>query len=911
MSFPDQQARLLTSWLPEIVAKLRPGAPQQASNGEIRVGRKGSLALYADGGWIDYESDHGGHGALSLIAHDLGAAAARQFSLDWLETHPGIGSFTPTKISEFAARERAERHAAWARQVINRKRAITGTGSALNLASRGLPGPYPDGLLGHLDDARLGEAALVALLTNATGEVLGVQLGYLAQSGAKSALVPQRNLFWITLDPEERRTGLFRIPASPRTGDEDYGLLNVTLITEGVEKAIAAHAAFPYVPVLGVPGIGRLRHIPPVPGVVLIVRDGDEPGSEADKSLTHGVDHLLLSGSETVRVTATPLGLDADKIVLVEGIDSLRQLILAAPAVALSADGEAQRLANLNNILAYEEQRAGVAKRLGVRRSVLDAAVDAKRRAAKGEDTPPDEAAALGPEPWPEPVDDIAAVLDTASDAIGKHVIASPVVRAVTTLWCLFTHFVHHWCIQLPVSPRLEIRAVSLECGKTTLLTLTMFLVSRPMPAASLTPAVVYRVLDKYRPTLILDEVDAQLRSNRNPELNAVLRAFHNRHFAQIPRNVRTADDNWDIELFSAWGTYAYTTIGRIGDDALESRAIRATLLRATPAELTALQPLIDGNSRELLDCGRKFARWARDQTALPDAMIPDIIAARARDDWRPLLRLAAHVGGKWPQRAREAAIAINGVTRAIGDVVPLLTDIREAFGTRKLMPTKELVDAMLALPEPSRDWSIEYRGRQINEYYLRDRLKELVDAPANERSWRVGKRMVRGYRLVHFKDAFERYLPDVASDDTGTPGGEGQLSLFTPTHPSVSSAASATPLNSNDKSPAPPSAAGSPPSAAGSPPSAPGDATDMPVADHDAAEADHVPTSDTSEKASCINAVHGTVADGADAADGHDVEENKNSAEPPRGHETDTETWLPAGDPDAPKSSEGPCAPT
>ena len=423
VSLPDIQARLLTSWLPEIAARLRPEAPQQASNGEIRVGRKGSLALYSDGGWADYESDQAGLGALSLITHELGdAATARRFALDWLKTHPGVGSFVPDRITEAAAQARAERNALWAKQVLDRMQPIAMTDSAANLVSRGLLGPYPEGLLGHLPDARLGESALVALLTGLQGSVLGLQLGYLAPGGAKSELVPQRNIFWITLDPEERKSGLFRIRASPADATDE--LINTTLITEGVEKAIAVHAALPHVPELGVPGIARLRHIPPVPGVALIVRDGDELASKADQSLTRGVDHLLLTGSDTLRVSTTPLGLDADKIVLAEGIDALRQLILAAPSVALSADGEAQRLANLSNILSYDEERVKVAKRLGIRRSALDAAVAAKRRAVKGEDIPPDAAAALGPEPSPEPVDDIAAVLDAASAAIGKHVIA-------------------------------------------------------------------------------------------------------------------------------------------------------------------------------------------------------------------------------------------------------------------------------------------------------------------------------------------------------------------------------------------------------------------------------------------------------------------------------------------------------
>jgi hypothetical protein len=182
---------------------------------------------------------------------------------------------------------------------------------------------------------------LVALLTDAEGNILGVQLGYLIPGGKKSVLIPQRAVFWIELDSEKRRTGLFRIPPMPRTADDADVLRDATLVTEGAEKAFACHLAFPFLPVLGVPGIGRLRHIPPIKGNVLIICDGDEPGSRADKSLIAGIDHLYLTGTTKVRAAKTPLGTDADAIVLADGIEVLRQLMSAAPEVHLSGDGEA------------------------------------------------------------------------------------------------------------------------------------------------------------------------------------------------------------------------------------------------------------------------------------------------------------------------------------------------------------------------------------------------------------------------------------------------------------------------------------------------------------------------------------------------------------------------------------------
>jgi hypothetical protein len=757
----QDERRRLSSFFPQIAARFRPEAPQQVSNGEIRVGRKGSLALYAGGAWFDYEDDAGGPDAFSFAIHELGNTnAARRFAAEWLMSRPGFGSFVPDEISEAAAEARAERNACWARQVIATMQPITGTDSAANLASRGLLEPYPEGLLGHLPNARLGESALAARLTGPQGNVLGVQLGYLAPGGTKSPLIPQRNLFWIARDLEERQTGLFRIPASPGTGDEDV-LSNVTLITEGVEKAIAVHSAFPHLPVLGVPGISRLRTIPPVAGIALITRDGDELGTKADQSLTRGVDHLLLTGTTAVRVTTTPTGTDADKILLDGGVDALRQLILEAPAAALSPDGEAARLAAIPSVLTYEGERAKVAKRLGIRKSALDTAVEAKKRAAEGADMLLEEADELGPEPWPEPVTDIAAVLDTASAAISQHVITSGLVCDVAALWALHTYFLHHSCIILPISPRFEIGAVSPICGKSTLLDCVGHLAWRPFDAAaSLTTAVVFRLIDAYRPTMVLDEMDDLLRAHDRTELGSLLRASHKRN-ARVPRNVPIADGKgWALTWFSAWGTHAYTIVGRL-KPAMQSRAIRITLLRARPAELKQLKPMVNGESPVLRECGRKFRRWAQDQTELPAAEIPEGISHRDADNWRPLLRIAALVGGDWPQRARDAAIALNGRTVAVGDVVPLLTDIFAAFGGRERLTTAELTAAMLALEEPSADWRIAYKKGPINEYWLRDHLRGLVHAPEHERKWKAGKKTVRGYRKEHFRDALERYLPE------------------------------------------------------------------------------------------------------------------------------------------------------
>jgi hypothetical protein len=360
-------SKRLDTWAPEIAQTLLPGVPCHSNGDEIRIGRKGSLALYADGGWFDYEAWVGGDDTVTLIAHlTENPAEVRRFSLDWLKAHPGAGSFALSGANEDAARKRAELHAARAREAQAQQIPLTGTASAAFFTDeRGLPPVFPE-LLGHLplSHARLGECALVAAFTDEAGKVGGAQLTYLTPIGKKSSLAPQRAQFWSELDPEKRRNYLFRI--APVPGVENNELTGITLIAEGVEKILAVHAAFPGCTVLGLGGIGRLRHIPPITGDVLIIRDGDKASSRAARSLIRGVDHLLLTGAASVRATATPEGEDADSILKQHGIDALRALILEAEPKELSPDGEARRLADIRDPIDLALARNEVAKRLKI-----------------------------------------------------------------------------------------------------------------------------------------------------------------------------------------------------------------------------------------------------------------------------------------------------------------------------------------------------------------------------------------------------------------------------------------------------------------------------------------------------------------------------------------------------------------
>jgi putative DNA primase/helicase len=265
----------------------------------------------------------------------------------------------------------------------------------------------------------------------------------------------------------------------------------------------------------------------------------------------------------------------------------------------------------------------------------------------------------LGPDPWYEPVSDIAGVWTRAGSAIAKRVAASQVIYDTAVLWAQHTHFVHHAHISLPLSPRLIIGGKEPICGKTTLLHSLCPLVWRPLPvAASLTPAVVRLALDKYQTTLMLDEIEHYLRTPRS-KVGRILQASYQQQTADIMRNVQTANGRWELQFISVWGALAYTAANK-PSPGLRSQAISLTLSRA---RLDAWEQLAQPEDPllELPEPGRKFARWAQDQTELPEASIPEGLDARASDNWRPLLQIAALAGGDWPQRAAAAATALAG----------------------------------------------------------------------------------------------------------------------------------------------------------------------------------------------------------------------------------------------------------
>lgn len=107
------------------------------------------------------------------------------------------------------------------------------------------------------------------------------------------------------------------------------------------------------------------------------------------------------------------------------------------------------------------------------------------------------------PERWPEPVDG-AELLDELARTFRRFLALPPGADVLLALWTVHAHALD----AASISPVLAITSPVKRCGKTTLLHLLSCLVPRPLAVSNLTAATLFRSIEKFQPTLLIDEVD-------------------------------------------------------------------------------------------------------------------------------------------------------------------------------------------------------------------------------------------------------------------------------------------------------------------------------------------------------------------------------------------------------------------
>ena len=359
-----------------------------------------------------------------------------------------------------------------------------------------------------------------------------------------------------------------------------------------------------------------------------------------------------------------------------------------------------------------------------------------------------------------------AEILHRAVDKIMEYIDCPVSVAVFCAVWAAHTHAID----ACDYTPYLSITAPTMRCGKTHLMRIVGFMSARSMMASSISSAAAYRSMEKWHPTLFIDEVDKALRAGSEAAevLLQILTTGNERGVKAIRAVGQGA--NMDVAEFDPFGAKGFTSIKRLPDE-LKDRSITIELERAKPEKIKHFR--VSVIARECQPIGASLAAWIQPQISeLRNARPENPFTGRDADILELLLSIADAAGEDVPDLFRKACKALLSIKIEAEDQIGirLLTDIKTVFDEMEiesLFPDEEhkiksmLLCERLAQME-DHPWVDILRGeRPINPAVLARMLKPFHVQAEHKR---VGTEThpQRVYLRSQFEKLWSVYVPAV-----------------------------------------------------------------------------------------------------------------------------------------------------
>jgi len=274
-------------------------------------------------------------------------------------------------------------------------------------------------------------------------------------------------------------------------------------------------------------------------------------------------------------------------------------------------------------------------------------------------------------------------------------------------------------------------------------------LVPKPMYTINMSPAVMFRVIEKFKPTILIDEGDTFLKDNE--DMRCMLNGGHNRQTSMVWRSV---GDTHEPKPFKVWAPKALAMIGSPADT-VEDRSVVVHLKRKLKTD--KIEGFNERRKAELYPIQRMLARWYEDnQISLRscDPQVPESLNDRAQDNVRALCAIADVVGGHWPETLRQAFVGLAQAreeAQQVSNGVMLLHDIAEVLEgyTDPKIGSGELQQKLVFLEDSA--WEHWNRGQPISTKRIAQFLKEFEVYPDRDATSRF-------YHVSQLRAAIERY---------------------------------------------------------------------------------------------------------------------------------------------------------
>lgn len=357
-------------------------------------------------------------------------------------------------------------------------------------------------------------------------------------------------------------------------------------------------------------------------------------------------------------------------------------------------------------------------------------------------------------DPWPDPVDGGSLAEEIRVQFQSHVVFASAHDVDVATLWVLGTYLMHSWRLW----PRLLVTSPTKACGKSTLLEVLEAQVHRGLIVSNASSASIFRAVEAWRPSLLLDEADTW--AKQDDGLAGILNSGHTRRTAYVMRVVEGGGKMIPTR-FSTWCPIAIAGIGG-QRDTLESRSVKIGLRRKLPSEAVERMP-IDLHDR-LVPVRRQALRWTQDNASRIGSSTnepPDCGNDRRRDNFTPLWRIAEALGGPWPQRIAAAYLVCDDAADDDNEPagVMLLRDLHDMIEREGADCIGRTFAKNQLISLEDRPWPEYSHGKAITTNAITRLLKPF--GITARKVWFKGQ-SVEGYQKASVLEAYERYVASV-----------------------------------------------------------------------------------------------------------------------------------------------------
>ena len=368
-----------------------------------------------------------------------------------------------------------------------------------------------------------------------------------------------------------------------------------------------------------------------------------------------------------------------------------------------------------------------------------------------------------GVEPWGASVDGLELV-KAIKQLIDRHCVLPDGASDCIALWLMASY-----CIDsFRLFPKLLLTSPQPRCGKSTLLEVIAAVVQRPLIGSNVSASVIFRAIEAWGVSVLLDEVDTFIHGNE--ELRGIINSGHTQASAFVWR-VEGDSGNREPMRFSTWAAMVIAMI-KTPPDTVMDRSVWVQLQRKTNNDHVERLPRY--LNADCLDLRRQCQKWANDNAIELSESDPDMPASsndRAEDNYRTLAAIADLIGEDWPARVRHAykmAVSTQTTSDTADLSLALLTDIRGLIDERpevSALASSIIVDRLNNMEE--RPWPTVTNGKALTQYRLSELLKPYG---LKSRKRDAGGSQFRGYSTEDLKIVCTRYLSEQKPFSTETP---------------------------------------------------------------------------------------------------------------------------------------------